>query len=221
MQGRICNGGTASFRNGTKPHSCHCVHLLPMCTWTHHGCGAIVAPYGCTWTHHGCGAIVAPYGWLHLQWPESWSSVSIATKELVPIVVSATSWGNQWAGQHDSDNMAVVSIFVSRSSAYNAPTSMSRILHCLAEHVPGNANIIADALSRNNLPLFFSLAPQVPQTQVSPALIELLVTTRPDWGSQDWTSLFLRTLHMASRCLPRQPTFPVNTATSPFVPNLT
>ena len=123
--------------------------------------------------------------------------------------------------------MAVVSILASRSSP--DPLIM-HLLRCLAfytayyrfnytaEHVPGNANIIADALSRNNLPLFFSLAPQVPQTQVSPALIELLVTTR---RSQDWTSLFLRTLHMASQRLLRQPTFPVNAATSPFVPNLT
>ena len=76
----------------------------------------------------GCGAIAAPYGWLHLQWPESWSSVSIATKELVPIVVS----GNQWAGQHirfHSDNMAVVSILASRSSP--DPLIM-HLLRCLA-----------------------------------------------------------------------------------------
>lgn len=57
----------------------------------------------------GCGAFHGNC-WFQLQWPESWAAVSIALKELVPIVVAATPWGPQWAGKHVQclcDNAAV------------------------------------------------------------------------------------------------------------------
>ena len=66
--------------------------------------------------------------------------------------------------------------------------------HFSAKHVPGVMNTAADALSRNNLPLFFSLAPQVPQFVIPAPLLELLLTTIPDWGSPSWTRLFSRSL---------------------------
>ena len=56
-------------------------------------------------------------------------------------------------------------------------------------------NRAADALSRNSLPLFFSLIPQVPRWVIPPPLLELLVTQLPDWGSQDWIALFLLSLN--------------------------
>ena len=66
--------------------------------------------------------------------------------------------------------------------------------HLSAEHVPGVLNTAADALSRNNLPLFLSLVPQTSQVALPQALRELLLTSRPDWGSQDWIQLFARSL---------------------------
>ena len=37
----------------------------------------------------GCGAFSRPHGWFQLQWPPSWLSVNIATKEFVPVVTAA------------------------------------------------------------------------------------------------------------------------------------
>ena len=46
----------------------------------------------------GCGAVYEDV-WFQLQWPPSWQAVSIAPKELVPIVVAVILWGPHWAGQ--------------------------------------------------------------------------------------------------------------------------
>ena len=62
-----------------------------------------------------------------------------------------------------------------------------------AEHVPGTMNTVADALSRGNLNLFYSLAPQVVNSVVPPAIQDLIVH-RTDWESADWTTLFFGTL---------------------------
>ena len=103
--------------------------------------------------------------------------------------------------------MAVVEIMRSRTS--RDPLAM-HLLRCLAlyaayyqfnfhaEHLPGMQNAAADAISRNNLPMFFSLLPQMPQVIIPHAVTTLLVTTRPDWGSQNWTTAFRSSLMLAS-----------------------
>ena len=66
-----------------------------------------------------CGAFSHPFGWFQLQWPESWNSVNIAAKELVPVVIAAALWGRHWNRSCiclRCDNMAVVSILKSRTS---------------------------------------------------------------------------------------------------------
>ena len=128
--------------------------------------------------------------------------VDISTKELVPVVVAAAIWGRHWSGQHvcfHTDNMAVVAIITSRTAK---PPLLMHLLRCFsfysgyfhfhfsAKHVPGVLNTAADAISRNNLPLFSSLVPQAPQSIVPPPLTQLLISVRPDWGSPDWTRLF-------------------------------
>ena len=65
----------------------------------------------------GCGAFSRPHGWFQLQWPPSWLSVNIATKELVPVVTAAALWGRLWVGAHvcfHVDNLAVVFILNKR-----------------------------------------------------------------------------------------------------------
>ena len=58
-------------------------------------------------------------------------------------------------------------------------------------HVPGRLNEAADALSRDDLPLFHFLVPQALQESViSYPVILLLVLDVPDWGSANWTKLF-------------------------------
>ena len=67
----------------------------------------------------GCGAFNPTTGWLKLQWPALWSSIDIAAKEMVPIVVAAALWGRLWEGCHiclHSDNMAVVAVLNKRTA---------------------------------------------------------------------------------------------------------
>ena len=53
-----------------------------------------------------CGAFSRPHGWFQLQWPPTWLSVNIATKEFVPVVMAAAL----------RDNLAEVSIHNKRSA---------------------------------------------------------------------------------------------------------
>ena len=158
----------------------------------------------------GCGGVVWASHWFYLQWPTSWSTVDIAVKELVPVVIAAALWGRSWHRMHirfHCDNMAVVDILRKRSA--RSPLA-HHLLRCLyfytalfqfdytAEHIPGVLNTAADALSRNNLPLFSSLLPQAVQVQVPAPLQDMLLILRPDWGSPLWIRSFLSTLPMPS-----------------------
>ena len=156
----------------------------------------------------GCGGLVPPSMWFQLQWPQSWASINIAVKELVPVVISAALWGGQWHRStvcFHSDNMAVVSILQSGSTSDVNALHLLRCFHFysalfqfdyLAEHIPGVQNNAADALSRDNLHLFPSLFSQETQYSVPSQLSDLLVSQRPDWGSLSWTALFVDTLGM-------------------------
>ena len=58
----------------------------------------------------GCGGLWYPH-LFKFQWCLEWLSLNIAVKELLPIVVSAATWGHCWRGKTVlcfSDNMAVV-----------------------------------------------------------------------------------------------------------------
>lgn len=162
----------------------------------------------------GCGAVMDGQDWVQTQWPAGWEAIDISTKELVPVVVAAALWGGRWAGQHirfHSDNTAVVAVL--NSGTARSPLLMHLLrcfsfysayygFHFSAKHVPGVLNTAADALSRDKLRLFHSLTPQAQQWIIPSALLELLITTRPDWGSHDWTRLFSCSL---TEVLPRLP----------------
>ena len=151
---------------------------------------------------YGCGAFSQDHGWFQLEWPHTWDTAHIAAKELVPIVVAAAIWGPAWHRRQvsfRSDNMSVVEVL--RSGTTREPLLM-HLLRCFvfyaavyhfsftAVHVPGTLNGAADALSRNNLPLFVSLFPQMPQVPIPQPVRDLIVDVRPNWGSQEWTDLF-------------------------------
>uniref|UniRef100_A0A1X7TD39 Reverse transcriptase domain-containing protein n=1 Tax=Amphimedon queenslandica TaxID=400682 RepID=A0A1X7TD39_AMPQE len=149
----------------------------------------------------GCGAVCLPVGqWFQVQWPESWYSISIAAKELLPIVVSVAVWGREWAGLRvlsRCDNDAVVACLRSGSAKDPLLAHLLKILALLsalhkiqlvAVHVAGRSNGAADALSRGNSKLFFSLIPQAsraPRT-VPAQLLELLWDREAAWTSEDW-----------------------------------
>ena len=116
-------------------------------------------------------------------------------KELLPIVLAAVAWGPQWAGRHilfHTDNLAVVQVVWNPNTA---DPSLCNLLWCLyfysahyqfmftAAHIPGLKNVAADALSRNNLHLFYSLFSQVPRHTIPHSLVKLFLLQVPDWNS--------------------------------------
>ena len=153
----------------------------------------------------GCGAFASTGEWFQCMWPEDWKEVHITVKELMPIVIAATLWGDRWRGktiQCRTDNAAVVAIVNSgRSKNSSLAMHLMRTLFfvmarfdiaIVAVHLPGRENEAADALSRDRLPLFFA---QVPNASEAPSIVpqevlELLILRRPDWTSRDWRNLY-------------------------------
>ena len=161
----------------------------------------------------GCGAVHSN-AWFQLEWPQSWVEVSIAPKELVPVIVAVGLWGVQWPGATICclcDNAALVAA-INKGSARDP--SLVRLLRILAwfsamlnlsvraQHLPGTENVSADALSRGNLPLFFAHNLQAsPMPAIIPReLRELALNRSLLWTSANWTGLF-STL-TAALCLP-------------------
>ena len=128
----------------------------------------------------------------------------ITIKELIPVVVTAIVWGRQWSASHvrvKCDNAAVVQIL---NHGYSRDANVMHLMRCLhfiaarfnfrvsAEHIPGSLNTAADALSRNSLHIFQELVPTANQspTSIPDILTDILMHTKPNWLSTDWTALF-------------------------------
>lgn len=179
----------------------------------------------------GCGAFSVNHGVLQLAWPPNWQATHITAKELVPIVIAAALWGTSWQKKcvrFRSDNMAVVQVLRSRTSRDNIIMHLLRCLsfyaaffqfNVVTDHIPGVQNIAADAISRDNIPLFLSLTPQCPQCSIPKAVTDLLVEQQPNWGSANWTKLFLSSLPKVSHLQQEQPTGQDGTATCSSAPN--
>ena len=154
----------------------------------------------------GCGGYWVDK-WFQLAWSSTRvsSSVNIAVKELIPIVLAAAVWGQWWQDGVvlcRCDNEAVVAIIKSRTSR---DIELMHMLRCLAfieakfsctiiaVHLPGVNNSLADDLSRDRLASFLQSAPgplsQVPTT-LSPRLLELTCNSKPDWTSPSWNRMF-------------------------------
>ena len=71
-------------------------------------------------------------------------------------------------------------------------------------HIPGSTNIAADAISRDTVALLLSLHPQVLQQTIPWVVLDLLVHTMPESGSQAWVHLFKATLIMELQSPPGQ-----------------
>ena len=116
------------------------------------------------------------------------------------MVIAAIVWGSEWKGKSvliQCDNEAVVSIVNSGSSKNKEAMCLMRCLAFIAAsldlrlravHIKGVHNTRADALSRNNAPLFHSLCPQAdPEPSVLPEVVlDLLFLQEPDWTSRHW-----------------------------------
>ena len=115
----------------------------------------------------GCGALTAN-SWIQHKWLPEMSHLSIAHKELVPIVMACFIWGKQWSKQviqFFSDNEAVVTVLNKLSSSDKNLIHLLRCIvflaakHSTATHIPGKYNNLADAISRKNMAQFYSQAP--------------------------------------------------------------
>ena len=179
------------------------VNVLPQAAPSHY----ITSDASGSW---GCGATYENL-WLQLAWPSHWAGASIAPKELAPIVMATALWGPQWAGSKVCtlcDNTAVVYAVNKKSAKDPALSRLLRILFLfcavyditlVARHLPGVRNASADALSRNQLSLFFSLNPQTsPMPAIIPqALQELLFNQHLSSTSKTWIAQLRATLATA------------------------
>ena len=101
----------------------------------------------------GCGAVTNTGQWFQVQWPESWSEINIAVKEMVPVVISVAIWGAKSLLSVRTDNMAVVHPHSrdSQRPAADAPAALPAFFHShhqigiRARHAPGVLNTAADA----------------------------------------------------------------------------
>ena len=144
-----------------------------------------------------------------ISWPRSWSTVSISGKQLLPIVVAAAIWGPHLSGSHvcfHCDSDAVVTVIQNRNTNQVLLVQLLRCLflyaswfqfHFSAVHILGVHNMVADAISRDNVSLLPSLVPQAQQIMV-PAPLVAFLPSPPDWGSSDWSARFVHSLPTAS-----------------------
>ena len=166
----------------------------------------------------GCGAFVGPK-WFQVKWSGPVTGCHITVKELAPIVIAAAVWGPDWRGSSIRvmcDNEAVVAIVNQGSGRDQEAMHLMRCLAFIAakfqldfyaQHIKGTANAIADALSRDYMPLFRSLHLQACEnpTPIPQPLLELLLETKPDWSSRSWTQLWSDTLGRDWQSPPKEP----------------
>lgn len=151
----------------------------------------------------GCGAWQGQE-WFQLAWDDQTQNLSIAVKELLPIILASIIWGKNWKGTRvvaHCDNMAVVSVLNSRSSKEK---NLMQLLRCLffieaqlqfsisSIHIPGLRNELADDLSRNRLASFLVKMPSANHTPspVPPSLMQWLLQPKLDWTSPTWFQQF-------------------------------
>ena len=158
------------------------------------------------------------------SWPSSWQTVSIAPKELVPIVVGVVLWGVHWAGKRICclcDNTAVVAAVNKGAARDPMLAHLLRILafatavldiQVTACHLPGVHNTSADALSRNRVQQFFSLNPSAVPEIIPP---ELVFNRELSWTLPNWMGLWSASWTAALRLPPAWPINQHNVATQP------
>ena len=126
--------------------------------------------------------------------------LNIAVKEVITVILAAAYFVHQWAGkvvQYVVDNKTVVDILQAMDlyMMHLVPLLVFLVgkhnFWFTTMHIPGKRNIVADALSRNNMLFFHSQDPEadIQPTQLSTALVSLVSQTIT-WTSTSWIKLF-------------------------------
>ena len=137
--------------------------------------------------------------WFQVEWDSRSHSLSIAEKELIPIILACQVWGTSWAGLQvicHCDNQAVVADLWSRTSKHKG---MMHLLRCLVfmeanlqcslapTYIDTKSNHLADDLSRNDV---FSFLSKVPSAKDHPSPVSAplwdLLNQQADWTSRTW-----------------------------------
>ena len=151
----------------------------------------------------GCGAFWK-HNWLQFRWLGEWGGRNITLKEILPVVLACAIWGQEWKGTTvvaHVDNQGAVAVL---NAGYSKEGQIMHLMRCLffittwcqfrlrAVYILGRMNQAADAISRDDLTRFFSLAQGAsPIPAALPAeLLQLLVVSQPDWTSKAWSQLF-------------------------------
>ena len=146
----------------------------------------------------GCGGFVEEH-WFQYRWREHHQAISIASKELIPVVISAAIFGRHWSGRLVNfrvDNLAVIQVI---QATYSRDTHLMHLIRLLAlftahfnfwfnaTHVMRKENTFADALSRNNADLFLSQMPHMNQHPTAiPLQLPGLLTQNITWTCTSW-----------------------------------
>ena len=151
----------------------------------------------------GCGAWHGS-GWFQLRWNHRSQPLTIAEKELIPIILGCAVWGRAWTShlvECHCDNKVVVACIRTRSSKNRGIMHLlRRLMFIEAElgfaievtYINTKANSLADDLSCDNLALFLSKVPQSDKTPtaVPTRLLNLLLEQQADWISLIWCPQF-------------------------------
>ena len=137
----------------------------------------------------GCGAYYDSH-WFQLRWDRRSEGLPIMVKELLPVVLACTVWGQEWACSCVRclcDNQAVVACLRSRTSRDKHCMHMLRTLafvearHMFSlrpQYISTTDNHLADDLSRDKFASFLAKVPmQTPGKRPSP----------PSWWICYWT----------------------------------
>ena len=137
-------------------------------------------------------------------------ALSIAEMELIPIILAMVVWGSTWSNRQiicHCDNQVIVACLRSGTSKSKGVMHLLRCLvfiearqrcHLHPVYVDTHTTYLADALSRNNLPLFLLKHPD-PDPHPTPIpcpLLDLLLDPLADWTSPHWSHLFNTTFKM-------------------------
>ncbi len=118
----------------------------------------------------GYGAVLGTH-YFYGIWDQTWAYQNITLLEFYPIVLAVQIWGEHLSNKciyFHTDNQALVEILNKQSSKNTKIMHFIRkfVLSCLklnilfkAKHIPGTRNILADALSRQQVSSFHAMAP--------------------------------------------------------------